>query len=227
LQVNPCAAGKELSFKKEGGLKYAKAVGAIVLFASMNSFALLDIQVGGGLNLSTEVYSKDRKLPAGVTQPLLAGFNTGANVAFLFGPIGVAGGVNFETRGDAQKTSAADAEKIPYPTSQVFSMYYLQIPVHFVYVPIPGLHIGIGPEFGLFLGGTSDIEGLKFDMQEINPIDFGASVTVDYTIFNMIAVGAGYYWGFLNSDNSSTKNVLEGTITHRNIKLFAAYVIHI
>jgi hypothetical protein len=196
-------------------MKYVKKIGAIVLFASFCSFAGIDLRVGGGLNISDETYYGAYLPPPNMTVSMLVGFNAGAGVdVFFTKQMGIRGALSYETRGSIEKLDV----------STEFSLNYLQIPVHFAYRPIPllPLTIAIGPELGIFLSGNEKSGGVSVKFNDIKPIDFGASLTVDYTIANMLAVGAGYYLGFLNNNDASL--AIE---KNSNIKLFAAYVFHL
>jgi hypothetical protein len=207
----------------EAGMRHIKLISAIVLLVSFYAFAEIDFRIGGGLNLSNELYTGDYELGDGFDKKMKVGFNAGVSAAFYFTrQLGMIAGVGYETRGCGWDYE----DEIPSNSmSAEFSLSYLQIPVHFSYRPIPALAINLGPELGIFLTGESKLDGDTFDMDEnINRIDFGASLTVDYTIANMIAVGAGYYIGFLDSDSRNFDN---GRILHTNIKLFAAYVFHL
>jgi hypothetical protein len=211
-------------------VKHINIISAIVLVASFYSFAGIDLRIGGGLNLSNETYSGDYKLPAALKKSMHVGFNAGASVAIHFSSqMGMVGGLSYETRGAemdldaaASGASAYDPRYMPW----VYSMGYLQIPVHFSYWPIPALGIALGPELGIFTNGKSKTGSESGDLQ-IKTIDLGASLTVDYTFANILAVGAGYYFGFLNNDGSPAADVNKGGIRNNNIKLFAAYVLHL
>jgi hypothetical protein len=213
------------TIKKEAGLKYAINIGAIVLLASLNSFAGIDLKIGGGLNLSNEIYSGDFKLPDAYKKKMHVGFNAGASMAIYFTQqLGLVVGLGYETRG-----SGWEVDDVEYggPMSADFSMGYLQIPAHFSYRPIPALAIALGPELGIFLSGKANGGGETMDLEEIRPIDFGASFTVDYTFANMIAVGAGYYQGLITNDDRPRGDFVKGSIKNINIKLFVAYVLHL
>ena len=206
-------------------MKYEKFIGAIVMLVSFGSFAGIDLRVGGGLNLSNEIYSGVKKLPDNYDKKMHPGFNAGVNTAIYFSKhIGLLTGLNYETRGSGWKRGEDD------PNGQMsadFSLNYLQIPVFFSYRPIPAFALSLGPELGIFLFGKQKFDGDKSDLKEIKSIDFGATLTADYTIANMIAVGAGYYLGFLNNDDRPGGEFGEGSIKNLNIKLFVAYVFHL
>jgi hypothetical protein len=211
-------------------VKYSRIIGAIVLVVSSYSFAGIELRVGGGLNLSNEILSGDYKLPDYMYKPMHVGFNAGLNArVFLLGKTGIGAGLNFETRGSGVKVDKAKLPMVEFvvynPPDMEFSMNYLQIPVHLFHRPIPGLAIGLGPELGIFLNGKSKIGDETTDIATINSIDLGASITVDYTILNMVTVGAGYYFGFLNNDGRSTADVAEGSDRNMNIKIYVAYVL--
>ena len=211
-------------------MTYIKNISAIVLFASFCSFAGIDLKIGGGLNLSNETYSGDYKLPTALIKSMHVGFNAGASAAIHFSTqMGIVGGLSYETRGSEMNLDAADPGASGYDPRfmpWVYSMSYLQIPVHFSYWPIPALAIALGPELGIFIDGKSKDGGESGTLQ-ISTIDLGASLTVDYTFANILAVGAGYYLGFLNNDGSPAADVNKGGIKNSNIKLFVAYVLHL
>ena len=211
-------------------MKFAHAIGAVVVLASFYSFAGIDLRFGGGLNLSDETHSGDYTLPPYMSKKMHVGFNTGASADFLFSKqMGILAGLSFETRGSQNTVNAASAPDYinlsEWP--QEFSLNYLQIPVLFSYRPIPSLTIALGPEMGIFLGGTIKLGNNSGNFDAIKTFDLGASLIVDYTFANMIAVGAGYYLGFLNNDGSSTADILNGGEMNTNIKLFVAYVLHL
>jgi hypothetical protein len=213
--------------KKGENLNHTKNIGAIVLLASFCSFAGIDLRIGGGLNMSNETYAGDYTLPPNFKKNMHVGFNAGASAAVPFSrQWGIVAGISYETRGSEQDIDTAGTGSGD-SSSRVFSMRYLQIPVLFSYRPIPALAIALGPELGIFLGGKTKNGSVSKDMVDIRTIDIGASLTLDYTIANMIAVGAGYYLGFLNTDNSSSAEILKGGIRENNIKLFVAYVLHL
>lgn len=210
---------------REASLRYVENISAIVLLMSVCSFAGIDLRVGGGLNLSNEIHSGDFKLTDSYTKKMHAGFNVGANMAVYFTQqLGVVAGLGYETRGSGWKYETADNSS---SLSADFSMNYIQIPALFSYKPIPSLAINLGPELGIFLNGKSTIGGETTDLDEIKPIDLGVSLNVDYIIMNMIAVGAGYYYGFLNNDDRPRGDFVKGGITNHNIKLYVAYVFHL
>jgi len=204
-------------------LKYLQGIGATIFLCSLCSFAGIDLRLGGGLNLSNEAYTGDYKLPSGYNQSMHVGFNVGANVALSFpGPMGIVTGLNFETRGSGW-TNDGDSR------TAEFALQYLQIPALFSYRPFPGLAVSIGPELGIFLKGKEKLNGQWSDMGEaekVKAIDFGVSLTIDYTILNMINAGVGYYQGFLNNDDRASAPNLSGGIINSNIKIFVAYVLH-
>jgi hypothetical protein len=209
-------------------VKSLKTIVAVVLVASFSSFAGMDLMVGGGLNMSNENLSGDYKLPSGVDQSMYIGFNAGANLLIPFGEqIGMVAGVNYETRGTKEKGSENGMSG-----TMTISGSYLQIPLLFSYKPIPALAINLGPELGFFLGGTAKTEATGYshseDLKDISTFDFGASLQVNYTIANMILVGAGYYWGFLNTDASEVPAgiTVDGSQTNNNIKIHVGYLIH-
>jgi hypothetical protein len=200
-------------------MKYAKSFGAIVLLASFCSFAGIELRVSGGLNLSGETYSGDFKLPDNFKQKMHVGFNIGASGAFYFTQqLGVVAGLGYETRGSGWKVDETEAD---------FALNYLQIPAHFAFRPVPALTIALGPELGIFLSGNANVNGEKVDLDPIKPIDLGASLTVDYTFINMIAVGAGYYLGILNNDDRPRGDFVKGSITNNNIKIYIAFILPI
>jgi hypothetical protein len=212
-------------------VKHSKVIGAIVLIVSTYSFAGIELRVGGGLNLSNEILTGDYKLSDYLYKPMHVGFNAGLNARiFALGKMGIGAGLNFETRGSGIKV---DKAKLPndrelFDTTEMeFSMNYLQIPVYFYYRLIPGLSVGLGPELGIFLNGKQKIGGQSSDIDKIKTIDLGASITADYTILNMITVGAGYYFGFLNNDGRTTADVATGSDRNMNIKIYVAYVLHL
>ena len=206
-------------------MKYLKGVGSIVLFVSFYSFAGIDLRIGGGLNLSNEIYSGDFKLTDAYKKKMHVGFNAGASTAIYFTQhLGIIAGLSYETRGFGWKI---DDPELGGPLSADFSLSYLQILALFSYRPMPGLAISLGPELGIFLTGKSKVGNETEDLDIIKPIDFGASLLVDYTIANMIAIGAGYYFGFLMNEDRPEGDSMEGSITNNNIKLFAAYVLHL
>jgi hypothetical protein len=217
--------GGENHFKTEVCMRCAKNICTIVLFISFYSFAGIDLKIGGGLNISGERYTGGKKLQDYYNQNMHVGFNAGVNVALPFSrQMGIVTGLSYETRGSGWKI-----EEVKYggPLSADFSMNYFQIPALFFYRPIPALAIGLGPELGIFLTGKSKEGDETKDLNEIKPIDFGASLTVDYIFANMIAVGAGYYFGFLNNDDRPDENLPKGSITNNNIKIFVAYIFHL
>jgi hypothetical protein len=189
-------------------------ISVITLLSSFYSFAGIDLRIGGGLNLSNELRSNDIKLDDSYTKKFHVGLNIGANAAVYFTQqLGIIAGLAFETRGSGWKQGETSAD---------FAMNYLQVPALFSFRPIPALAIDLGPEFGIFLNGSGTVGEGTMDLTEINRIDLGASAVVEYTIMNKIAVGAGYYYGFLDNDES-----ISGTITNTNIKVFVAYVLHL
>jgi hypothetical protein len=197
-------------------MKYVKNIGAIVLVASFCSFAGIDLRIGGGLNISDETYYGDYTLPPNVKKSMYVGFNVGAGVGvYILNHMGITGALSFETRG-----SKEDFDGV----ATVTALNYLQVPVHFSFRPVPllPLAVGIGPELGIFINGKSKIGSDSQDFNGIKPIDFGASVSVDYTLLNMVAVGAGYYFGFLNNNDASA--AIE---KNSNIKIYVAYVFHL
>jgi hypothetical protein len=209
-------------------VKSFKTIVAVVLFASFSSFAGTDLMVGGGLNMSNVAMSGDYKLGDGVTKSMHVGFNAGANLLIPFGEqIGMVAGVNFETRGTEMKETVSGIS-----ATITSAASYLQIPLLFSYKPIPALAINIGPELGFFLGGTSKTEALGLsqseDLTNVSTFDFGASLQVNYTIANMIVVGAGYYLGFLNTDATEVPAgfARTGSVTNNNIKIHVGYLIH-
>jgi hypothetical protein len=210
-------------------MKYSKKIGAIVFLASFYSFAGIDLRVGGGLNLSNEAHSGGYTLASDETKKMHVGFNAGAQADIhLSTQMGVVAGLSYETRGSQTVVDAGSPYFDPNASPQVFSLRYLQIPVLFSYRPIPALSIAIGPELGIFLDGELKLgNSVSGPLDEIRTIDFGASLLVDYTFANMIAVGAGYYLGLLNNDASSTADILSGGIKNNNIKLYVAYVFHL
>jgi hypothetical protein len=217
-------------------VKSLKTIVAAVLVASFSSFAGADLMIGGGLNLSNLSYSED--LGSGVTKSMRVGFNAGANLFIPFSEqIGLTPGVNFETRG-TKIESSYQSNKL----TMTMSMNYLQIPVLFTYKPMPELALKVGPELGIFLGGTEKDESniamlngegdITSDM--VNTIDFGLSFGASYTIANMIAIGAGYYLGLTNVNKSASADAEaseesaspSGDFKNNNIKIYVAYVIH-
>jgi hypothetical protein len=221
-----CATSENQS-KKGDGVKYSKLIGAIVLIVSSCSFAGIDLRVGGGLNLSNEILTGDYKLPEWQYKPMHAGFNAGLNVRiYAFGKFGIGAGLSYETRGSGMKTDEAKVPMDAIITAPMeFSMNYLQIPVYFYYRLLPGLSVGLGPELGIFLNGKQEVAGQSSDIDKIKTIDLGASITADYTLLNMITVGAGYYFGFLNNDGRTSADVMQGSDRNTNIKIYIAYVL--
>jgi hypothetical protein len=210
--------------KREANVNFATKISAIVLFASFCSFAGIDLRIGGGLNLSDEIHSGDFKLSDAYKKKLHVGFNAGASMAIYFTQqLGIFTGLSYESRGSYWKVEDAETGS---SRSADYSMWYLQIPVLFSYKPIPALAIDLGPELGIFLAGKGKEWGNTRDLNEIKPVDLGASLTVDYTIANMIAVGAGYYYGFLHNVKGPKADYVKGSISNSNIKLFVAYVYH-
>jgi hypothetical protein len=215
-------------------VKSFKTIVAVVLFASVSSFAGLDLMVGGGLNMSNESFSGDYKdILTGMNKSMRIGFNAGANMCIPFSEqMGLVAGLNYETRGTKLKADSMGAS-----VTVTKAASYLQIPILFSYKPIPALAINLGPELGIFLGGKAKTEitgvtGLSMpdeDLEDISTLDLGASIQVNYTIANMIVVGAGYYWGFLNTDNSSVPAgmSISGSETNNNIKINVGYLFHL
>jgi outer membrane immunogenic protein len=204
-------------------VKCFKTVAAVVLLASVSSFAGIDLAIGGGLNMSNATLTKDYGLPSNGTKSMVMGFNAGANARFAFNEqMGVVAGVNYETRG--VKTDDGTYKK-------TYSSNYLQIPLLFSYKIIPELAVNIGPEFGIFLSGKYKEEAYgmsgESNLEKVSTLDLGASVQVNYTIINMIVVGAGYYYGFLKPDNNSDymgSNMKE-VRANNNIKITLAYLL--
>jgi hypothetical protein len=215
---------RETHLKKEAGVNFSTRISTIVLFASLCSFAGIDLRIGGGLNLSNEIYSGDFELSDTYKKHMHIGFNEGWGMALYFTEqLGVFAGLNCETRGSGWKVDdpiSGDSR------SAEFSMWYLQIPLLFSFKPIPALAINLGPELGIFLSGKSKVGSVTMYLDEIKLIDFGASITADYTIADMIAVGAGYYFGLLNNDDRPRGASVKGSSTNTNIKLYVAYVFH-
>ena len=213
---------------REAGLKHVTSICAIVLFTSFCSFATgIDLRVGGGLNLSYEIYSGDYNLPDTVYKKRMhAGYNAGLSAAVYFTQqLGVISGLSYETRGFGYDV---DDPVWGGPSSEEYLLNYLQIPVLFSYKPIPALSVNIGPELGVFLSGKRMIGDEDFDVEGIRPIDFGASLNVEYTFINKIAVGAGYYFGLIHNEEVSEGSfVVKGTKRHTNLKLYVAYVFHV
>jgi outer membrane immunogenic protein len=209
-----------------------RTVVAIVFFASVSSFAGIDLTIGGGLNISDLTLTGDYKLDNiylayGQTQSMLIGFNAGANARFSFNDkMGLVAGLNFETRGDKIKKSNKYGAG-SYTTT--LTMHYLQVPVLFSYKFLPELAVNIGPEAGIFLGGTSKDEGDQTGSTDqkdlVKAFDIGASIQATYTIARMIVVGAGYDLGFMNTDKSP--NGKSGAAKNNNIKVTAAYLLHL
>ena len=205
-----------------------KKIAAVVLLASMSSFAGIGLTIGGGLNLSNTSESGDYELPSGETQSMVVGFNAGVNALFGFtDKMGLVTGLNYETRG-TKITVPASITGLGVSGTETMSASYLQIPVLFSYKFIPELAVNLGPELGFYLSGTEKYEAAgqsqSQDLQNMSSMDFGASIGVSYTIVNMIVVGAGYYLGFLNIDNTSG---MSGSVTNNNIKITVAYLLHL
>jgi hypothetical protein len=194
------------------------------MLASLCSFAGIDLRIGGGLNLSDEIHTGVNKLSDAYEEKLLVGFNAGSSVSYYFTErLGMVAGLSFETRGYGWDNKDIETG---ITRSAVFSLYYLQIPVLCSYRPIPELAVNLGPELGIFLSGKSKVDGTEADLKEIKPVDLGVSLTADYTIANIIAVGAGYYYGLLNNDDRPRGASVKGSSTNTNIKLYVAYVFH-
>jgi hypothetical protein len=216
-------------------MKCFNTVVAIGLFASVSSFAGIDCMIGGGLNMSNITLSGDHQLgtgnpPYGQTQSMLIGFNAGANARLAFNDkMGLVAGLNFETRGEKIKTSYTYSD-MEYTTT--FTMHYLQIPILFSYKVLPELAVNIGPEVGIFNGGTAKEEGDQTgsaDLKNVSTLDIGASIQVTYTIAKMIVVGAGYDLGFMNTDNTTYDSGIKpsGAAKNNNIKVTVAYLLHL
>lgn len=209
-------------------MKCFKKIAAIVLLASMSSFAGIGLTIGGGLNMSNMAFSGDYENQiAGATKSMLIGFNAGVNALFGFNEkMGLVAGLNYETRGAELKMESGGVSATATGTYN-----YLQIPILFSYKFIPELAVNLGPELGFFLGGTSKMEvagqSQSNDLKNISTMDLGLSIGVSYTIINMIVVGAGYDLGFLNTDNDPADKDMSGSITNNNIKITVAYLIHL
>jgi outer membrane immunogenic protein len=209
-------------------VKCFKMLVAVVLVASFSSFAGIDLTIGGGLNISDVNLSKDYKLASDQTKSMLMGFNAGANARFAFNDkMGLVAGLNYETRGAKIKTS-----DLGFSETKTGNLAYLQIPVLFSYKFMPELAVNIGPEIGLLLRakekveGDFDIDNGTFDVKSsTSSLDLGASIQVTYTISNMIVVGAGYDYGFINTDKNPGD--MKGAMTNSNIKVTVAYLLHL
>jgi hypothetical protein len=202
-------------------MKFLKVSVAAVLLASVSSFAAMDLTIGGGLNLSNTMLSGDYKMPDGVDKTMLIGFNAGANARFAFNDMmGLVAGLNFETRG--MKISEGDLKLTT-------SANYLQIPVLFSYKLMPELAINIGPEVGIYLSGKGKAEmagqSVEADLENVSTLDLGASIGVTYTFAEVVQVGGGFYWGFLNTDNDPADADMSGAATNMNIKITVGYLL--
>jgi hypothetical protein len=169
--------------------------------------------------------SGDYKLKPGMEKTLVIGFNAGVNVSISLAPnMGLVAGWNYETRG--MKITERDINLTAKVTAN-----YLQVPILFSYKFMPELAVNIGPEVGIFICGketiTMDSKSTETAMTHVSTLDLGASVQVTYTVANMIVVGAGYYYGFLNTDSANHDPAMSGAATNNTIKIFVGYLIHL
>jgi Outer membrane protein beta-barrel domain len=207
-------------------VKCFKAIAAVVMVVSIPAVAGIDCMIGGGLNVSSQSFTHDyTTMVSGSGQSMLVGFNAGANARLAFTrKTGLVAGLNYETRGSILKWAGQ---------TQTYSASYLQIPVLFSYNVMPALAVNSGPEAGIFLRGKYrekfNYSSSSLDITDKSALDLGASLQATYTIANMVVVGAGYYWGFLNTDNYNYGSGLKpnGSVTNRNINVTVAYLLHL
>jgi hypothetical protein len=200
-------------------------VSGALLTASL-AFSANSLNIGGGLNLS----STNTKEESGVTLSNKVGFNAGVDYQLgITDMFSVAPGVSLETRG--QKFSA---DFFGTSVEGSFNLLYLQIPVHAV-VSFPVgtmmLNIGAGPELGIKLSASSEVNGTDGGDPEVKPIDFGVSADIGLDIpmgNGAIFVQPGYYLGLLNTDDSTpAAGEPDPDTKNRNIKIKVGYKLHI
>ena len=201
-----------------------------LIFTSL-SFSNNSINIGGGLNVS----SLDGEEESGIKLSPRLGFNAGLGFEIHVNDIfSILPGASLETRGEnaemilREKTIEAKVK-----------FMYLQIPIYVKANISAGagffFNIFAGPELGVHLSRTFDIDGDKLDdnlFTDSKTIDFGLSVGLGFEIpaGNVaVFIRPSNYLGFTSSmeDDSSTEEDESEDAKHRNIKLKVGYKIYL
>jgi len=170
---------------------YTRLLYFVLVFMFSTTFVHAQFAVLGGVNFQNlnGTQADDSKLE----NSLIVGYHAGVNVQipiaseFYFQP-----GLIFSTKG---------AKSTIGELSTTYNLYYLELPLNFVYkAPLGGGHfmLGFGPYLGYGIGGNATTEGgpltLKSDVEYQNVVEITDPVLVPY--FKPIDAGGNIFFGY-------------------------------
>ena len=145
-----------------------------------------------GLNFST-------LSGASATSSLLIGYHAGVfedvkiTDKFVFQPE-----VLFSSQGVNRKLDVIGIDEPDRAVKYQVKIYYLNVALMMKYYVIRKLDLEAGPQIGLMLSAWNVMDGNKYALNSVQPIDWGANVGAGYDFTDHISVGVRYYYGLLN-----------------------------
>lgn len=146
---------------------------------------------------------------------MVTGFHVGLLVDMPLGDhFSIQPNVLYSTKGSASGESAV-------------TLSYVELPINLFYnLPVgPGtLRIGAGPyvAYGLSISGAKDAT-FGSDVNQVNPLDYGARGAVQFQLTNGLLVGAHYSFGMADLLNHSTNDNSGITLKNRSIGVSLGY----
>lgn len=153
-----------------------------------------------GLNLADVAYSDDYLRFAGVlsdgtvSSKMVVAYHVGAQMEFdINDAMGIGTGFQLNVKGNTLETEGVTFG-IPYTSTNAERAMYLQVPLAFYYRK-SGFYAGLGPYFGIGIGGKSRITTRFADQtSKRSPgVTFGSGAGADFSTFDF---GAGAELGY-------------------------------